>query len=157
MNELQMKFKTKLGPIYICANEDAITKVSWHGLDVKIVGNNVANKQTRLINEAFAQISEYLEGERKQFDLPLSFNATTFQKSVWIELTKIPFGKTISYTQLAERVNNPKATRAVGSANGKNPLCIIIPCHRVIAKSGKLAGYVGGEYIKKELLNLERK
>ncbi|GEO43938.1 methylated-DNA--[protein]-cysteine S-methyltransferase [Companilactobacillus alimentarius] len=101
------------------------------------------------------QIEEYLAGCRKDFDIPIDVNGTTFQKSVWKELLKIPYGQTRTYTQIAEAINRPTAIRAVATAIGKNPLLIVIPCHRVVAKSRKLGGYRGGLTMKRELLQLE--
>jgi len=107
--------------------------------------------------ETEKQLQEYFAGERKKFDLDLDLEGTDFQKQVWLELLKIPFGSTISYQELALRNGSEKKARAVGSANGKNPIPIIVPCHRVISKSGKLGGYAGGLDIKKKLLDLESK
>ncbi len=104
---------------------------------------------------AAEQIQAYLNGERKDFDLPLSMQGTAFQREVWSELRRIPYGQTISYSELANRVKRPKACRAVGSANGKNPLSLIIPCHRVIAANASLGGYSGGLDRKRWLLQLE--
>ena len=101
------------------------------------------------------KLREYFAGHRKQFDLPLAPQGTAFQKSVWRQLQQIPYGITISYGQLAKRVGNPNAARAVGSANGRNPLPIVIPCHRVIAGGGKLGGFSGGLNVKQILLQIE--
>lgn len=101
------------------------------------------------------QITEYLKGERKEFDLPLDLNGTAFQESVWAELQNIPFGEKRTYTEIAEKIGKPKSVRAVGSAIGANPVMIVVPCHRVIAKSGKHAGYRGGISMKERLLDLE--
>jgi methylated-DNA-[protein]-cysteine S-methyltransferase len=109
-----------------------------------------------LIREACIQFDEYFAGKRQIFDLPLSTDGTPFQQTVWAQLQEIPYGKTISYAQLAQAIHHPKACRAVGSANGKNPISIIIPCHRVIAANGSLGGYAGGLDIKKQLLALEK-
>ena len=107
--------------------------------------------------EASRQISAYFKGERIHFDLPLLAQGTPFQKSVWAELVRIPYGETISYRELAMRVGKPAAWRAVGSANGRNPLPIVVPCHRVIGSDGKLSGYNGGVHLKKYLLQIESK
>jgi methylated-DNA-[protein]-cysteine S-methyltransferase len=110
-----------------------------------------------IIQQTCKQLDEYFAGKRKIFDLPLSPVGTPFQQKVWKALQQIPYGETISYAQLAQSVDNPKACRAVGSANGKNPVAIIIPCHRVINTGGKLGGYAYGLEIKKQLLDLEQK
>ena len=103
-----------------------------------------------------AQLDAYFRGERKTFALPLDARGTPFQERVWQELVKIPYGRTISYGELACRIGNPKASRAVGMANGKNPIGIIIPCHRVIGKNGSLTGFGGGLDIKAKLLEFEK-
>jgi len=108
-----------------------------------------------LLTRAVTQLQEYFESQRQEFDIPLNPKGTDFQKQVWAELKRIPYGKTISYQQLAEQIKNPKAVRAVGLANGRNPISIFIPCHRVIGKSGKLTGYAGGLGQKKILLKIE--
>jgi methylated-DNA-[protein]-cysteine S-methyltransferase len=107
--------------------------------------------------EPVRQLRAYFAGELESFDLPLSPQGTPFQQKVWDELCKIPYGETISYGQLATSIGNPKASRAVGLANGSNPIPIIIPCHRVIGANGKLTGYGGGLPIKEKLLALERR
>jgi len=103
----------------------------------------------------FDQLKEYFAGTRKEFDVPLDIKGTDFQKRVWNELQKIPYGKTISYKTLSEKLGDVKAIRAVGKANGQNPIAIIIPCHRVIGANGNLVGYAGGLAIKEKLLHLE--
>lgn len=107
--------------------------------------------------EPVRQLKAYFAGELEDFDLTLSPQGTPFQQRVWSELQKIPYGKTISYGELARRIGNPKASRAVGLANGSNPISIVIPCHRVIGSNGKLTGYGGGLPIKEKLLALEKR
>jgi methylated-DNA-[protein]-cysteine S-methyltransferase len=102
------------------------------------------------------QVAEFFAGSRKQFDFPLDPIGTDFQKSVWRELIKIPFGETRSYLQIAKKIGQPTATRAVGAANGANPIALIIPCHRVIGSNGKLTGYGGGLEMKARLLDFEQ-
>ena len=108
-----------------------------------------------VLQETRKQLDEYLRGERKEFDLPLLMAGSEFQKSVWNALVKIPYGKTLSYLDLAKNIGNEKAVRAVANANGANAIGIIIPCHRVIGKNGKLTGYAGGLPLKKKLLEIE--
>lgn len=115
-----------------------------------------AVQETPLIKKAHMQLEEYFQGKRKSFDLPVSPQGTDFQKRAWQTLLEIPYGETISYSQEAERVNCSCA-RAVGSANGKNPILIVIPCHRVINKDGRLGGYTGGLEVKEFLLELEKR
>ena len=105
--------------------------------------------------DIFVQLDEYFSGKRTKFSLELNPVGTEFQKTVWQELQKIPYGSTINYGELAKRIGNPKASRAVGAANGKNPIGIIIPCHRVIGKDGSLTGFGGGLSVKELLLKLE--
>ena len=109
------------------------------------------------VAQAARQLREYFAGSRTDFDLPLSPQGTEFQRQVWRRLQEIPYGETISYGQLANQIGNPKASRAVGLANGSNPIPIVIPCHRVIGSNGKLTGYGGGLPIKEKLLALERR
>lgn len=104
---------------------------------------------------ALTQLAEYFAGTRREFDLKMAPKGTAFQKSVWQELQKVPFGQTASYGEIAERIGNKKASRAVGMANGKNPIPIIVPCHRVIGKDGSLTGFGGGLEVKRQLLKLE--
>lgn len=106
--------------------------------------------------EPLRQLNEYFAGERQEFDLKLAPKGTPFQRQVWQELCKIPFGETASYQAIAERLGKPKACRAVGMANGRNPVPIIIPCHRIIGKNGTLTGFGGGLTVKQQLLDLER-
>jgi len=113
-------------------------------------------KETRLIREASRQIFEYFDQNRVKFDLPIDFCGTEFQEKVWRELMNIPYGQTRSYGDIAKNIGSPKAARAVGMANNKNPLPIIIPCHRVIGANGKLVGYAPGLDIKEKLLNIEK-
>ena len=105
--------------------------------------------------DAVSQLDAYFAGERREFDLALAPEGTSFQRLVWSALTRIPYGETVSYAELARRLGRPFATRAVGAANGRNPIPIIIPCHRVIGSDGSLTGYGGGLTIKRRLLDLE--
>jgi methylated-DNA-[protein]-cysteine S-methyltransferase len=115
----------------------------------------VSEKIPKELKDAALQLQEYFEGNRKEFNLKLSLEGTDFQKRVWEELQQIPFGKTTSYQQMANTLGDPKVIRAAASANGKNPISIIIPCHRVIGSDGSLTGYAGGLHRKKWLLEFE--
>ena len=106
--------------------------------------------------EVYTQVNEYLTGRRKQFDVPLKYQGTQFQQSVWQELQKIPYGETRSYQEIAIGIGNGRAVRAVGQANNKNPIMIIIPCHRVIHKNGDITGFACGVEVKQYLLELEK-
>ncbi len=112
-------------------------------------------EKTPLTESAYEQLCEYLEGKRVFFDIPYTLTGTDFQKKVWQALCDIPYGEVRSYKDIAIAVGNPKASRAIGMANNKNPITVIIPCHRVIGSSGKLVGYAGGLEMKKYLLTLE--
>lgn len=112
-------------------------------------------EETQLIKLVKKQLDEYFEGTRKQFDLPLMPEGTDFQKKVWEALTEIPYGETTSYKEIGQKIGCPKGSRAVGLANNRNPIAVIIPCHRVIGGDGKLVGYGGGLPIKEKLLTLE--
>lgn len=144
-------YETDIGRMLFCEEDGLITEISLN--DDAADGENI---ETSVIKRAHSQIEEYLLGNRKSFDIPISPKGTDFQKSVWQELLKIGYGKTCCYKDIAVNIGNPKACRAVGSANGKNPIIIVIPCHRVIASGGKLGGYSCGIDIKKRLLKLEK-
>lgn len=107
------------------------------------------------LDEAARQLAEYFAGQRRSFDLALDLRGTEFQRSVWLALAEIPFGETVSYGEMAERVGHPGAARAVGAANGRNPVAIVLPCHRVIGSNGSLVGFGGGLPAKRLLLELE--
>ena len=145
-------YSTILGDIEIAEEDGYITKLYIRDN----IEDDYIKKETELIYEAFKQLDEYLKGERREFELPLKAEGTQFQMSVWDALTKIPYGETRSYKDIAVAINNEKAVRAVGNANNKNPISIFIPCHRVIGANGKLVGYGGGLDIKEILLNLEK-
>ena len=115
---------------------------------------NDADDVPPVLKETASQLDEYFEGERTDFDVPMELDGTDFQREVWTELTRIPYGETISYGELARRVGRPSAPRAVGQANGRNPIPIIVPCHRVLASNG-IGGYGGGLKVKRQLLAVE--
>ena len=138
-----------MGPLLAEADERGITGLSFDVLD--------ANPQPNLVlHQVRRELNEYFAGLRSGFSVPLTPQGTDFQKRVWAELQKIPHGETISYEELAKRIGKPTAQRAVAQANGANPIAILIPCHRVIAKNGKLGGYSAGLERKRFLLGLEQ-
>nr|WP_302596749.1 methylated-DNA--[protein]-cysteine S-methyltransferase [uncultured Cellulosilyticum sp.] len=141
-----------IGQVTIACDKQGITLVS-SAKEKDLPGSKC---RTVLLDEAAKQLEEYFKGERKQFDLPLNPKGTPFQKQVWEALCKVPYGETRSYKEIAIMIGNPKACRAVGMANNKNPIMILIPCHRVIGANGKLIGYDGGLELKKYLLDLEK-
>lgn len=143
-------YETEIGIIGIRENNKSITDIFFSKVDTN---DNI--EETDLIKECFKQLKEYLEGNRRKFDLPLETRGTEFQKKVWNELLKIPYGETKSYKDIAIAIGNEKACRAIGMANNKNHIPIIIPCHRVIGSNGKLVGYAGGLNVKEKLLNIE--
>jgi len=149
------ELNSPLGKLTLESDGKALTRIrlpdeKWQA-DPKV--NRV--RKPDFFKDAAAQLGAYFRGESKGFDLALNPRGTPFQKKVWVLLREIPCGQTITYGELAVRAGNPKASRAVGAANGKNPIPIIIPCHRVIGSNGKLTGYAGGLEAKKKLLEIE--
>lgn len=145
----QYSYDTVIGEIYIAENDNYICNVSFSNLDC-------IKKETPLIKKTYSQLKEYFDGNRNSFDVPISAKGSQFQMKVWKELQKIPYAETATYKEIAENIGNKNASRAVGMANNKNPIAIIIPCHRVIGSNGNLTGYASGIEIKKFLLDLEK-
>jgi methylated-DNA-[protein]-cysteine S-methyltransferase len=151
------EMKSPVGKLKLVATSKALVAILWeqeHPDRVKLDTMNL-DPQHPILIEAERQLSEYFAGKRIQFDLPLQLDGTEFQKKVWQALRDIPFGKTRSYLDLARTVGSPNASRAVGAANGKNPLSIVVPCHRVVGSNGALTGFAGGLETKATLLALE--
>ncbi len=146
-------------PIYGAVLQTPLGPMTLRELDQKLIALDFCDfglrDETPLLKEASAQLQAYFSQKLRVFDLPLHFESTAFRQAVWQALLTIPYGQTISYRALSERVGAPRAYRAVGNANGRNPLPIFIPCHRVIAHDGSLGGYSGGLGIKVALLSLE--
>jgi methylated-DNA-[protein]-cysteine S-methyltransferase len=159
MNLIQWKWDSAIGTIYLSASDSGLRSV-YFGRAVEGIplakGLGGKGPALTIIRAAVAQLEEFFVGKRMEFELPLELVGTEFQKKVWGELRKIPYGKTCSYRELAKKIKHEKACRAVGSANGKNPICIIVPCHRVIAADGSLGGYSGGLPNKTRLLEIEK-
>lgn len=151
MQTYKTYYKSPLGPIEILGSQDSIIALDF-------VAEMLAEdgELTFCVKECLKQIDEYFRGDRREFFLNLQPVGTDFQKSVWRQLEKIPYGKTTSYGKIADVIGKPNASRAVGSANGKNPLAIIVPCHRVIGSDGSLTGYGGGVWRKRWLIGFER-
>ncbi|MDF2888736.1 MAG: methylated-DNA/protein-cysteine methyltransferase [Lacrimispora sp.] len=143
--------ESELGPIQVICDDDGVLGVEFG----REVPNEGQQKATELMSKTVHQLKEYLIGERMEFDLPLKPQGTAFQKKVWEALCTIPYGQTRSYKEIAVQIGNEKACRAVGMANNRNPISIIIPCHRVIGADKSLVGYGGGLDRKVKLLNLE--
>jgi len=156
MTHAYTEFESPVGPLLLVGDESYLHMLLYGS------GPRAAHPQPdwrrdpSLFRDAIEQLRSYFAGELRVFSLNLAPQGTPFQLRVWKELARIPYGETISYGQLAERVGNPKASRAVGLANGSNPISIILPCHRVIGSNGKLTGYGGGLPTKQQLLALER-
>lgn len=166
MNQIKIKYyKSKYGELIIGSFKDKLCLCDWryrsqreridsrlqNGLNAEYI-----EEESSIVLETIKQIDEYMTYKRKVFDIPLLLVGTEFQKNVWNMLLKIPFGSTSSYLNQAIRIGNEKAVRAVASANGANAISIIIPCHRIIGKNGKLIGYAGGLNTKQKLLELEQ-
>ena len=149
MSLFSKHFESPLGQIEIRASDDAITAVRFAG------EARIENNSNDLADRCAEQLMEYFASERKDFDLALGPNGTGFEKQIWKEIMKIPYGTTCSYLEIANRLSNPKATRAVGGAVGANPIAIIVPCHRVIGSDGSLTGYGGELWRKRWLLDHE--
>ena len=168
----KQNIKTPLGDMIACASEDGVCFLDFVGRknfdrlftsmvnmingEIIEIQNNENLKPYNIIIRLEKELDEYFSGKRKEFTVPLITTGTEFQNKVWNELLRIPYGKTISYKEEAEKINQKNAFRAVANANGKNKLSIIIPCHRVIASDGKLSGYGGGVDKKKFLISLEK-
>jgi len=136
----------------IAEEDGAIVNILLNPMNIP---DGMEKNETSILKKAYKQFDEYFRGKRKVFDLPLNLRGTEFQLKTWKQLQTIPYGQTRSYGQLAEMTGDPKASRAVGMANNKNPISIIVPCHRVIGHDGKLTGYGGGLELKQQLLDLE--
>jgi len=153
-------FDTPIGTLRLVGGEDSIDCIDLPNRAVEPpdpAWTPSADRLPAALAEAKRQIEEYFAGERQDFDLPLSPQGTAFQRRVWAELRRIPFGETISYGELAARIGKPSASRAVGAANGRNPLPVVVPCHRVIGSDGRLTGFGGGLPTKQALLDLEQR
>jgi len=141
----------------ILSSSQGVRKIDLRGTPPERLAERLGGKIVSGKNHAaVAQLSEYLSGERKSFSVPLDLRGSAFQLLVWEELSRVPYGKTISYGELAARIGRPQAARAVGAALGANPIPIIIPCHRVIGKDGALVGFGGGLDLKRRFLSLEK-
>jgi methylated-DNA-[protein]-cysteine S-methyltransferase len=148
-----------IGELTILASDDAVVAIRWdhEPFDARLNGDivDVAHGEHAVLDEAVRQLDEYFDGERREFDLPLEPNGTPFQREAWTALRAIPFGETISYGEQARRLGDRNKSRAVGAANGKNPIPIVVPCHRVVASNGHLTGFAGGLDVKAWLLDHE--
>jgi methylated-DNA-[protein]-cysteine S-methyltransferase len=152
-------FDSRVGELTLVATDHGLRAIKW---PVERVGRlplpeEMISKSDHPVLEATRdQLEEYFQGERTEFDLPLDLRGTEFQKSAWLALASIPFGETASYGEQAARIGRPTAVRAIGAANGRNPISIILPCHRVVGANGSLTGFAGGIETKRELLAFEK-
>ncbi len=144
-------YQSPMGEIALTANENGLSALAFQAGKSPITCADMVQDESKF-SDVIQQLSEYFQGTRKHFDLPLAPAGTNFQKQVWHALTAIPCGETKSYGWIAKSINNEKAVRAVGTANGANPIALIVPCHRVIGSNGKLTGYAGGLGLKAKLL-----
>ena len=158
MQLVYMYMDSPVGALKLVAHDHALVAVMWDNEDHKRVrlAELVENQQHPMLHQVKQQLQEYFAGQRQQFDLPIDFQGTAFQQQVWQALLQIPYGETRSYKQIAFQLGNEKAVRAVGAANGKNPISIIAPRHRVIGSGGALVGFAGGLDKKQILLSLEQ-
>ena len=145
-------YETKIGKVGIAEEYGFVTNLYFMNMKQPL---NCKLFETETLSNAYKQLTEYLDGNRKEFDLPINPSGTSFQQQVWCELLTIPYGETRSYKDIARSLGNEKSSRAVGNANNKNPIPVIIPCHRVIGSDNKTFGYIGGTSIKEFLLELE--
>lgn len=157
-------FTTPVGDLILGSHEGKLCLADWKyrkmrtTIDTRIqksLKDEYVEQTSEVIEETIKQMKEYFENERKDFDIPLLILGTDFQKSVWQGLIKIPYGKTVSYLELAKNIGKEKAVRAVASANGANAISLLIPCHRIIGSDGSLTGYTGGLDVKRKLLEIE--
>ncbi|MFM6957638.1 MAG: methylated-DNA--[protein]-cysteine S-methyltransferase [Acinetobacter sp.] len=158
MQLMYMYMDSPVGALKLVAHDQALVAVMWDNEDHKRVrlAELIEDRQHPMLLRVKKQLEEYFAGQRQQFDLPLDFQGTDFQQQVWQALLTIPYGEKRSYKDIAVQIGNEKAVRAVGAANGRNPISIIAPCHRVIGSSGALVGFAGGLDKKQILLSLEQ-
>jgi methylated-DNA-[protein]-cysteine S-methyltransferase len=146
---------TPIGELGLVASEHGLQRVLWPREAAEAPQAADARACGLLLDEAAFQLGEYFAGTRTSFDLPLDLQGTPFQRQAWLALAEIPYGETVSYAEQAARLGRPDAVRAVGAANGRNPLPIVLPCHRVVGSDGSLTGFGGGLHVKRALLDLE--
>ncbi len=156
MSKIQWKQQTKVGDLYLVATAEGLRGIFWKKQDVPMLTALDESPEAKMIARTLCELDEYFAGKRRNFEIPMDAEGTDFQKKVWRRLQAIPYGQTASYAEIARSLKNEKAVRAVGAAYGRNPISILVPCHRVIGADGKLTGYAGGLKAKEKLLALER-
>ena len=153
------RLETPIGELRLIASDEGLVAVLWPNETpnrVRLESEPIETAAHPILDDCAAQLGEYFAGERRSFELPLDLRGgTEFQQAAWQALADIPFGETVSYSQQAQRIGRPKAVRAIGAANGRNPLSIVLPCHRVVGANGALTGFAGGVETKRFLLELE--
>lgn len=154
--ENSYSFQSPIGFLTICEQDNQLIRLYLDNQDRGILQSRNFEYHSDFLHEVYHQLNEYFAGKRKIFDLPVDGKGTAFQKAVWRELQKIPYGETRSYEDIAVAIGNKKAVRAIGQANDRNPIMIVVPCHRVIRKNGDISGFACGVEAKRYLLNLER-
>ncbi|MDE6827694.1 MAG: methylated-DNA--[protein]-cysteine S-methyltransferase [Alistipes sp.] len=145
-------FRSPVGPLSVTVRDNAVTALRFGSFGVPF---DSAETWPPVLRQAVAELREYFDGRRREFTLPLAPQGTPFQQEVWAALREIPYGRTCTYGQIAARIGRPRASRAVGMANNRNPIGIVVPCHRVVGASGALVGYAAGLPVKEALLRLE--
>lgn len=156
MKTLQWKIESPIGELYLVASEKGLCEIAWSKQDVPFAPSLAGRDAvSRHLAQGARELREYFEGKRQDFEVALDATGTPFQHEVWKELVAIPYGKTCSYRDIAVKIRHAGASRAVGTANGRNPLPVIVPCHRVITSAGTLGGYAGGLSVKRWLLQRE--
>lgn len=152
-----VRMESPVGPLLLVADTSGLRRIDFVNGRNALASDPHGRENAECLDETIRQLRAYFAGELENFNLNIAPQGTPFQLSVWHRLCEIPYGETISYGELARRIGNPNASRAVGLANGSNPIPIVVPCHRVIGSNGKLTGYGGGLPIKEKLLALERR
>lgn len=151
-----MTLQTSLGSLLLVSNQSELTGLTFDGARLPEPGWKLEPRHP-VLSKAAEEVAEYLDGRRSGFSIPFSLAGTEFQKRIWSEIARIPYGETITYGELACRAGHPRAVRAVGASTGRNPVGIIIPCHRVVGKDGSLTGFAGGLQWKRHLLAIEQR
>lgn len=156
MEHAFIEIDSPVGKLTLVARGDKLAAILWEeDRPGRVKLGEMAQQSRPVLEETARQLQEYFSGQRDHFELPLDFEGTPFQKQVWAELLQIPYGQTRTYLEIARRIGNEKSVRAVGAANGRNPISIVAPCHRVIGAKGELTGFAGGLHAKKTLLAIE--
>jgi methylated-DNA-[protein]-cysteine S-methyltransferase len=153
-NTYKMNYDSPIGTLELVSNDEAVISIMFNDQNENV---SVPEVVPQVLQDCYEQLHEYFEGKRQEFTFPYMLSGTPFQKMVWNALVDISYGQNVSYQDIAKAIKNEKAIRAVGHANGKNKLSIVIPCHRIIGSNGKLTGYAGGLWRKEWLLNHEQK